>query len=87
MAVRGLDAFRFGRDAYWLLGAIVGLLVIAIVVGAISSAAAEPDGRQPRRADERLVDHGRHLAGALACGPAASCCCSRFCRSTRCARS
>ena len=35
--VRGLHAFRFGHDAYWLFGAIVALLIVASVVGAILS--------------------------------------------------
>ena len=33
MAVRGIEPFRFGTEAYALLAAVVGLLVIASVVG------------------------------------------------------
>lgn len=70
MAVRVLEPFRFGREAYGLLGGIVALLVVASIVGFVLKR------RGPSKTVDNLVARTNAwwimvvvFAGALACGP------------------
>lgn len=74
LVVRGLDAFRFGKDAYWLFGGIAALLVIASLVGLILSRRATTPAA--RATVDNLVARTNAwwimvavFAAALACGP------------------